>query len=269
MKIGSIHIEEYELVSKMNLAFRNPSGNPFHPNWEKIEPQCKNILDEIKELETAFAVLKSVGKDYEKLEEAFTHVRDAFCDIKVFAHGAIHIIGAPTDGSFSSEIYVNPRVEGKQLQSREIVAILKTYYSIIMSIIESSKINEGRDIFNVLNTKWLTDTLIEFIVTTTYLQRLLYIEPLKDMRSVIDGVMTRFCRDEDELQETIEKWKNKGVIETYVEGEFPNKIVKSSKDQPDAPKGKFLKSVRYSEPVFEPSLYKQNYINWTDLTSHI
>lgn len=72
----------------------------------------------------------------------------------------------------------------------------------------------------------------------------------QDMRSVITGVMSRFIRDEDDKQATIAKHAAKGVTDVYFEGEFPTMIMKSGSDQPDAPKGKFLKSASYSEPVF-------------------
>lgn len=71
-----------------------------------------------------------------------------------------------------------------------------------------------------------------------------------DMRSVIDGVMTRFVKDEADLHATIQLHGNKGVWETRVEGNYPTMILKSTKDQPDAPVGKFLKSASYSQPVF-------------------
>ena len=72
----------------------------------------------------------------------------------------------------------------------------------------------------------------------------------KDMDSVIDGVMTRFIKDEADKQATIEKHAAKGVTDVYFEGEFPTMVMKSGTDQPDAPKGKFLKSASYREPVF-------------------
>lgn len=179
-------------VAEMNVAFNNPKGDPHNINWERIEKQCKNILDEYNELMRAIEgikVLKEQGghmspeqvKHY-KLKDGqvpfyvqlVEHVRDALCDIHVFGYGAHHLMGYDAD---------------------------------------------------------------------------------RDMDSVVDGVMTRFCRDEEELQATIKHWSEHGITEVYVEGEFPKKVVKSAKDQPDAPKGKFLKSIGYSEPVFYEAPY--------------
>lgn len=71
-----------------------------------------------------------------------------------------------------------------------------------------------------------------------------------DMHAVVDGVMTRFIKDEDDLQATIAYHAKRGVSDVYFEGEFPKLVMKSASDQPDAPKGKFLKSVSYQNTVF-------------------
>lgn len=80
----------------------------------------------------------------------------------------------------------------------------------------------------------------------------------RDMHAVIEGVMTRFVRDEADKEATIQKHADAGVTEVYFEGEFPTMIMKSAADQPDAPKGKFLKSASYKDTVF----YDVNNPNW-------
>lgn len=72
----------------------------------------------------------------------------------------------------------------------------------------------------------------------------------QDMRAVIAGVMSRFIKDEADKAATIAMHARKGVTEVYFEGEFPVMVMKSACDQPDAPKGKFLKSASYKEPRF-------------------
>lgn len=72
----------------------------------------------------------------------------------------------------------------------------------------------------------------------------------RDMQAVIDGVMTRFVKDPADMKATMELHASKGVTHTYVEGEYPTAILKSKIDQPDAPKGKFLKSASYQPTVF-------------------
>lgn len=94
------------------------------------------------------------------------------------------------------------------------------------------------------------DGLCDIHVFTYGAHHLMGIDSDQDMISVIDGVMTRFIKNEVDKQNTIAKHAAKGVTEVYFEGEFPVMVMKSAADQPDAPKGKFLKSASYSEPVF-------------------
>lgn len=71
-----------------------------------------------------------------------------------------------------------------------------------------------------------------------------------DMAAVVDGVITRFIKNQEDKEATIALHAAKGVTDVYFEGEFPTMIMKSASDQPDAPKGKFLKSASYTEPTF-------------------
>jgi len=81
---------------------------------------------------------------------------------------------------------------------------------------------------------------------------LMGIDADKDMNAVVDGVMTRFIKDHDDKNATILRHYNKGVSKVYFEGQFPTMVMKSAIDQPDAPKGKFLKSASYTDTVFPP-----------------
>lgn len=71
-----------------------------------------------------------------------------------------------------------------------------------------------------------------------------------DMHLVVDAVMTRFIKDEADREATQALHAAKGVTKVYFEGDYPTMVMKSAVDQPDAPKGKFLKSASYSQPVF-------------------
>lgn len=155
----------FQYVSEMNTAFGNLKGDPNNINWERLEAQCKNILDEYYELMGNPITGKPGALELRDLDG----VRDALCDIQVFSNGAQHFLGVDGD---------------------------------------------------------------------------------EDMSDVLDGVMTRFCKDQEELDATVAKWEGRG-LEVYTEGSFPRMIVKSSKDQPDAPKGKFLKSTGYTDTVFK------------------
>ncbi|MBK6006360.1 hypothetical protein JJB11_09680 [Ramlibacter ginsenosidimutans] len=72
------------------------------------------------------------------------------------------------------------------------------------------------------------------------------------MDAVVDGVMTWFIRDEADKHATIALHAAGGVTHVYFEGEYPLMVMKSASDQPDAPKGRFLKSASYQDTVFPP-----------------
>lgn len=89
-----------------------------------------------------------------------------------------------------------------------------------------------------------------------------------DMLAVVEGVMTRFCKNEAELEQSLQKWRDKGVEKIHTRGSFPTLALISSEDQTafdgeQIPKGKFLKPVGYRDTVFpalpEPSTTPRRY----------
>ncbi|QJT71398.1 PAS domain-containing protein [Vibrio phage vB_VcorM_GR28A] len=81
---------------------------------------------------------------------------------------------------------------------------------------------------------------------------------------VHDSNMSKFCPNQDIVDQTLEKYYAMGFQEgeLYVEGEFPAKCVKVAHDttiifndeEKFFPQGKFLKSVLFREPDFSPIL---------------
>lgn len=94
------------------------------------------------------------------------------------------------------------------------------------------------------------DALCDIHVFDYGAHHLMGIDADADMAAVVKGVMTRFIKDEADHAATIAKHAAAGVTDVYFEGEYPTMVMKSASDQPDAPKGKFLKSASYEEPVF-------------------
>lgn len=108
------------------------------------------------------------------------------------------------------------------------------------------------DFVNPVDVKQVRDGIIDQHVFLYGAHHLMGIDADADMDSVIGGLMTRFIKNEEDEIATIKKHAAKGVIDVYFEGEYPTKVMKSACDQPDAPKGKFMKSASYKEPVFYP-----------------
>lgn len=94
------------------------------------------------------------------------------------------------------------------------------------------------------------DALCDIHVFTYGAHHLIGLDADDDMKTVVDAVMTRFIKNEEDKLATIAKHAAKGVTEVYFEGDYPKMVMKSSCDQTDAPKGKFLKSASFMEPVF-------------------
>lgn len=103
-----------------------------------------------------------------------------------------------------------------------------------------------------VNLEQIRDSLADVHVFTYGVNHLMNIDADADMDVVLDGVMTRFVKNKEDLDATIIKHGANGITQVYIEGEYPTKVVKSAVDQPDAPKGKFLKSASYKEPMFAP-----------------
>lgn len=102
----------------------------------------------------------------------------------------------------------------------------------------------------VPDTDKVRDGLCDIHVFTYGSHHFMGIDANCDMAAVIDGVMTRFIKNQEDKEATVAMHAAKGVTDVYFEGEFPTMIMKSASDQPDAPKGKFLKSASYTEPTF-------------------
>ena len=103
---------------------------------------------------------------------------------------------------------------------------------------------------NVPKPRDMRDAICDIQVFAMGGQHFMGVDGDADMAAVVDGVMTRFIKDEADEAATVALHAAKGVTDVYFEGEYPTKIMKSAKDQPDAPQGKFLKSASYKDTVF-------------------
>lgn len=96
------------------------------------------------------------------------------------------------------------------------------------------------------------DALCDIHVFAYGAHHLMGIDADADMQAVVSGVMTRFIKNEADREATVTLHATKGVTKVYYEGVFPTMVMKSLVDQPDAPKGKFLKSASYFNTVMPP-----------------
>lgn len=106
------------------------------------------------------------------------------------------------------------------------------------------------------NMQEVRDAICDILVFTLGLAHMAGIEVEGDMKAVDESNRSKFCANEAILAATVEKYNKLGV-ETYVDGEFPMKRVKSAKEQTGNDGKlyqayKMLKSVTFKEPIFAP-----------------
>lgn len=121
----------------------------------------------------------------------------------------------------------------------------KAEVAFVVGFVDSLKFHSGEPVL-----KDVRDALCDIHVFGYGAHHLMGINADADMHAVVSAVMTRFMKDDNDRVATVAKHAAKGVTDVYVEGHYPTMVLKSGSDQPDAPKGKFLKSASYSEPVF-------------------
>lgn len=251
-----VEVTKHELtvVSLMNLAFQNPHGSINNINWSRIQSQVKNVRDEYNEMIDAISELNVI------------QTRDSLVDIKVFAHGAIHLMGYSFE-DFADEVdafYDIVSAKAAQLNPEHSVLATISAWASENALDLLSQIEKVEKAATAENLNNLVVSLAHVCAISTVLQvRVLKVDVAKEMDAVIDGLMTRFVKDESDEIATYAKHnkafhahyaKNNmavtGDLEVYFVGEYPVRVMKSSVDQPDAPKDKFLKSASFKEPVF-------------------
>ena len=95
----------FQLVSDMNVAFGNPQGDPNKIDGRRLLNQCKNIASEFIELMQGFGIKVDIfigepgsyETSFPDAESQINWIRDALCDIMVFALGGHHFMGYDAD----------------------------------------------------------------------------------------------------------------------------------------------------------------------------
>lgn len=285
-----MNIKEFRLVREMNEGFGNPvllKDNTLTKEHRiKIYNQCLSINDEIerelfphlKDLKDLYLKVGNSEKEnddskinqiVENYLENLKKIRDDLADIKVFAYGALHYLDQEkrvNESLLVNENYFKAMLENiknnpvfKKKTNQEKIQIIINDIELRAKQISSQYhiiIKSAEDLvesFSTIKIDRLANDLLDIITFSTEAQIKVGANPTQDMEDVISGLFTRFCKDETELKDTLHKWQIEKGLEVYVEGEFPKAIVKSAKNQEDAPKDKFLKNVYYKDTVFKRS----------------
>lgn len=134
---------------------------------------------------------------------------------------------------------LNPKWDRLEAQAKN---ILDEYNELMQDGIAKKDINAVRD------------AICDILVFTLGLGHMAGVPVEADMAAVDKSNRSKFCANEDQVRATVAKYDALGV-ETYVDGEFPMKRVKSAKEQVGNDGKcyqayKMLKCVTFVEPMF-------------------
>lgn len=149
-----------------------------------------------------------------------------------------------TDVSYLNSVFGNTQGEldnpnwakaGKQLH------LIQEELAELVEGIENHDISEVRD------------AIADVLVTTYGMAHILGIDADKDMAAVQASNLSKLCKTQDEINQTMAFYEKEKGLEMYSGGELPEAYVKSAKDQTGTdgkfyPAHKFLKSINWHEP---------------------
>lgn len=115
---------------------------------------------------------------------------------------------------------------------------------------ELAELVEGIDKHDVTEVR---DAIADVLVTTYGMAHILGINADADMAAVQESNLSKLCKTEDEIAQTLAYYENEIGIDVYAGGELPKAFIKSGKDQNGKdskfyPAHKFLKNINWHEP---------------------
>lgn len=119
-------------VARINELFGNARGDYDNWNMDRLRNQIEGVRSELlKELDPAVAKLKlmllhSTQYEPEQFEQVKAEVRDALCDIMVFALGAFHAIGVSADRDMEAVVSA---LETRLCKDQETLDATLAYYA--------------------------------------------------------------------------------------------------------------------------------------------
>lgn len=115
---------------------------------------------------------------------------------------------------------------------------------------EMAELVEGIDTKNATEVR---DAIADVLVTTYGMAHILGIDADADMAAVQESNLSKLCKTEQEIEDTLAFYQQEKGLEVYAGGELPKAYVKSAKDQTGSdgkfyPAHKFLKNTNWHEP---------------------
>lgn len=149
-----------------------------------------------------------------------------------------------TDVSFLNTVFGNQKGEYETPSWEKAAKQLHLIQEELAELVEGI---EKQDVTEV------RDAIADVLVTTYGMAHILGINADADMAAVQESNLSKLCKTEDEIAQTLAYYENEIGIEVYAGGELPKAFIKSSKDQNGKdskfyPAHKFLKNINWHEP---------------------
>ncbi len=118
---------------------------------------------------------------------------------------------------------------------------------------ELTELVEGIDKKDISEVR---DAVADILVVTYGMAHIMGIDADKDMAAVQDSNLSKLCKTEQEIEDTLAFYQKEKGLDVYAGGELPEAYIKSSKDQEGSdgkfyPAHKFLKNTNWHEPVLD------------------
>lgn len=115
---------------------------------------------------------------------------------------------------------------------------------------ELAELVEGIDTKNIAEIR---DAVADILVVTYGMAHIMGIDADKDMAAVQASNLSKLCKTQEEIDQTLAFYETEKGLEVYAGGELPEAYIKSSKDQTGSdgkfyPAHKFLKCINWHEP---------------------
>ncbi len=106
------------------------------------------------------------------------------------------------------------------------------------------------------DTAEIRDAVADILVVTYGMAHIMGIDADKDMAAVQASNLSKLCKTQDEIDQTLAFYRHEKGLDVYAGGELPEAYIKSSQDQQGSdgkfyPAHKFLKSINWHEPKLD------------------
>lgn len=236
---------------KLNSTINAIAGNVPLSNIADMQAACSVILAQIPLIISEYT---EFTKAIEKKD--LTEIRDGLADIIVTCDGLLSRLGITMYDFGKYKEHMTPKTPSYNM------AALRLWSGELKQDVNRLKLALHRsEMGNIseVTRKHVILSAIGAINSVTGFSRIAGIDVLIDQFSVFQSNLSKFDTDASVAQATFAKYQDAGVqvvIEPCEHEGVTYHVVKSKEDQvvngKDYPKGKFLKSVNFKEPVWLP-----------------